>query len=195
MPQNRGHKKVRELLRLFQGGAVFTAFDTETTGLNPQKGDRLLEIGAVRFSKDGVLATYNQLINPCRPIPCEASRINHITQDMVRDCPTEAAVLPGFINFIGTSVLVAHNANFDMKFVNHALASSNFSQLRNRVEDTVHLARLLFPELEKHSLQFLARHFGIDPGNAHRASDDARVCMEVLLRCFRQCPGSHGEEE
>ena len=186
MPQDRGLRKVRELLRLFQGGAVFTAFDTETTGLNPQKGDRLLEIGAVRFSTDGVLATYSQLINPCRPIPCEATRINRITQDMVKDCPTEEAVLPEFISFIGTSVLVAHNASFDVKFVNHALASSNFSRLRNQVEDTVGISRSLFPELERHSLQFLARHFKINPGNAHRAADDARVCMEVLLRCFQQ---------
>ncbi len=95
MQQNKNHKKVRELLRLYQDGAVFTAFDTETTGLSAHN-DRLLEIGAVQFSKDGILATYSQLINPCRAIPYEASQINNITHDMVQDCPTEQDILPDF---------------------------------------------------------------------------------------------------
>ena len=184
MQQNKNHKKVRELLRLYQDGAVFTAFDTETTGLSSHN-DRLLEIGAVQFSKDGVLATYSQLINPCRTIPYEATRINTITHEMVRECPKEQEVLPHFHSFVGNSILVAHNANFDVKFVNTALSRHGHQILVNQIEDTVKLSRAIFPELEKHSLQFLAQHFSINPGNAHRATDDARVCMEVLLRCFQ----------
>lgn len=185
MQQNKSHKKIRELLRLYQGGAVFTAFDTETTGLSAHN-DRLLEIGAVQFSKDGILATYSQLINPCRTIPMGASRINNITHDMVQDCPTEQVILPDFYTFIGKSILVAHNANFDLKFINTALSRHGHRILENQVEDTVKISRAIFPELEKHNLQFLAQHFSINPGNAHRATDDARVCMEVLLHCFQQ---------
>jgi DNA polymerase III epsilon subunit family exonuclease len=184
MQHNKNHKKVRELLRLYEGGAVFTAFDTETTGLSAHN-DRLLEIGAVQFSKDGILATYSQLINPCRAIPYEASQINNITHDMVQDCPTEQDILPDFQKFIGSSILVAHNANFDLKFINTALERHGHQILENQVEDTVKISRAIFPELEKYRLQFLAQHFSINPGNAHRATDDARVCMEVLLRCFQ----------
>ncbi len=191
---SRSLKKNRELLRLYDGGAVFTAFDTETTGLNAEK-DRLLEIGAVKFTKDGVVAIYNQLINPCCPLSPAAMAVNNITLDMVKDCPTEDQVLPGFIDFISDSILVAHNSSFDVKFVNAALGRHGHQPLNNQIEDTVKTSRASFPELERYNLQFLAQHFGINPGKAHRATDDARVCMEVLLRCIRQCPGSCGEEE
>lgn len=182
---SRSLKKVRELLRLYQGGAVFTAFDTETTGLI-SSNDRLLEIGAVQFSKDGVMATFSQLINPCCPLPPAAMAVNNITMEMVRDCPTEAQVLPGFIAFISDTILLAHNANFDLKFVNTALGRCGYQSLQNKTEDTVHLAKAVFPDLPNHKLQSLAQHFGIEPGNAHRAQDDARVCMEVFLRCLQQ---------
>lgn len=188
MPQsdNRSLKKVRELLRLYQDGAVFTAFDTETTGLSADSGDRLVEIGAVKFSGDGVLGTFGQLVNPCRPIPAPVTRVNNITMEMVRDCPTEDQVLPGFIAFISNTILLAHNANFDLKFVNTALIRCGHHPLKNKTEDTVHLAKAAFPELPHHNLQFLAQRFRINPGNAHRAQDDARVCMEVFLRCLQQ---------
>lgn len=182
---SRSLKKVRELLRLYQGGAVFTAFDTETTGLSANN-DRLLEIGAVQFSKKGVLDTFNQLINPCCPLSPAAMAVNNITPQMVKDCPSETQVLPGFLHFIGDSVLLAHNANFDLKFVNTALVRSGYQSLQNKTGDTVHLAKAAFPELPNHKLQTLAHHFGIHPGNAHRAQDDARVCMEVFLRCLQQ---------
>lgn len=185
MQQNRNLKKVQELLRLFEGGAIFTAIDTETTGLHSTT-DRLLEVGAVKFSKDGVIDTYNRLINPCCSIPYEATRINHITKEMVQDCPTEQEILPDLVQFVSNSILVAHNANFDLKFINTALLRCGYKALLNQVEDTVKISRSAFPDLGSHKLQFLAQHFNINPGNAHRAQDDARVCMELLLICFRQ---------
>lgn len=185
MSHNKNLKQVQELLRLYQGGAVFTAFDTETTGLSGQK-DRVIEIGAVQFNKDGIVTVFNQLINPCCPIPYEATRINNITQSMVQACPTEETVLPDFLQFIGDSILIAHNANFDLKFINSGLSRIGCKELSNRTEDTVKLSRFLFPELESHKLQFLAQHFNIPPGNAHRAQDDARVCMEVFLQCLKK---------
>ncbi|MBQ8562185.1 MAG: 3'-5' exonuclease [Spirochaetaceae bacterium] len=182
---SRSLKKVRELLRLYQGGAVFTAFDTETTGLNASS-DRLLEIGAVKFNKDGVMGIFNQLINPCRFIPAVVTQVNNITMEMVRDCPTEDQVLPSFIDFISDTILLAHNANFDLKFVNTALSRCGYQPMQNMTEDTVHLSKAAFPELPYHKLQFLAQQFRINPGNAHRAQDDARVCMEVFFRCLQQ---------
>lgn len=185
MPHNKNLKQVRELLRLYQDGAVFTAFDTETTGLSSHT-DRIIEVGAVQFSKAGVLANFNQLINPCCPIPYEATKINNITQNMVQDCPTEETVLPDFLHFVKDTIIIAHNANFDLKFVNCGLSRIGCKELSNRTEDTVKLSRFLFPELESHKLQFLAQHFNIPPGNAHRAQDDARVCMEVFLQCLKK---------
>lgn len=185
MPQNRNFKKVQELLRLFEGGAILAAIDTETTGLHSTT-DRLLEVGAVKFSKDGVIDTFNKLINPGCSIPYNATRINHITKDMVQDCPTEKEILPDLVQFVSNSILVAHNANFDLSFINSALIRCGHKALSNRMEDTVKISRSVFPDLESHKLQFLAQHFNINPGNAHRAQDDARVCMELLLICFKQ---------
>lgn len=169
--------------RLFADGTVFTAFDTETTGLKPEY-ERLIEIGAIRFDKNGIIARYDILINPGKPIPPGASAINNITDDMVRNCPLIESVLPDFLTFVRDSVLVAHNAGFDLSFVNKELERSGFNPLKNNAADTVHLARSRFPQLPNHKLQSLAAYFGIDVRNAHRAEDDARVCMEVFLRCL-----------
>ena len=88
--------------------------------------------------------------------------------------------LPDFIKFIGDSILVAHNAQFDMNFLNAECEKCGLPVTRNRVIDTLQYSRFSCPELQKHKLGFLAESFSIDPGNAHRADDDARVCMEVF---------------
>ena len=161
-----------------------TAFDTETTGLFPDSG-HILEIGAVRFDKTGVLSSYNTLVNPGCLITPEITKINHIDDSMVSSCRTINCVLPEFLDFIGDSVLIAHNANFDLDFVNKELERSCLKKLSNKAVDTLDLSRWAFPALKKHSLQFLAQAFSIDVHDAHRASDDARVCMEVFLRCLK----------
>ena len=158
---------------------AFIAFDTETTGLDPVSG-RIVEIGAVKFDQRGVIARYNVLINPEMPMPEEAGKVNGITDAMLKDKPLIAAVFPDFFDFIGTGVLVAHNAPFDINYVNAELKRSGKPPLSNKVVDTRIFAKEVFPGLSSYALQDLAVQFGITALEAHRAEDDARVCMELF---------------
>ena len=101
--------------------AAFIAFDTETTGLDAAVG-KIVEIGGVKFDRRGIIARYNVLINPQMPMPEEAGKVNGITDAMLKDKPVIAAVFPDFLEFIGTGILVAHNAPFDINYVNTELA-------------------------------------------------------------------------
>lgn len=164
---------------------ICTVFDTETTGLEP-KTNRIVEAGAIRFDKQGIIARFNTLINPQMPMPKEASKINGITDLMLSDQPTASIAIPDFLRFIGTSILVAHNAPFDVKFINSELHQLGLSPLKNTIIDTLVFAREIFPGLPKYSLQELAKRFGINAVDAHRAEDDARVCMELFLLCLNR---------
>ncbi len=159
--------------------AAFIAFDTETTGLDPVSG-RIVEIGAVKFDRRGIVARYNVLINPEMPMPEEAGKVNGITDEMLKDKPLIAAVFPDFFDFIGTGVLVAHNAPFDINYVNAELKRAGKTPLTNKVVDTRIFAKEVFPGLSSYALQDLAVQFGITALEAHRAEDDARVCMELF---------------
>ena len=159
--------------------AAFIAFDTETTGLDPASG-RIVEIGAVKFDRCGVIARYNVLINPEMPMPEEAGKVNGITDEMLKDKPLIADVFPDFFDFIGTGVLVAHNAPFDINYVNAELKRSGKPPLSNKVVDTRIFAKEVFPGLSSYALQDLAVQFGITALEAHQAEDDARVCMELF---------------
>ena len=159
--------------------AAFIAFDTETTGLDPASG-RIVEIGAVKFDRCGVIARYNVLINPEMPMPEEAGKVNGITDAMLKDKPLIADVFPDFFDFIGTGVLVAHNAPFDINYVNAELKRAGKSPLTNKAVDTRIFAKEVFPGLSSYALQDLAVQFSITALEAHRAEDDARVCMELF---------------
>lgn len=184
MPRTKLLRDFSRLYRLLQGGTVFCAFDTETTGLFP-KYDHIIELGAVKFTKDGVLDTFNTLVNPGIPLPPVCQQVSHITDDMVRDAPDIAAVLPDFLRFADGCVLVAHNALFDIKFTDAALKRCGLLALTHQAIDTLALSRWAYPENGHWKLQALAAQFGIAVTAAHRACDDARVCMEVFLRCIR----------
>ena len=159
--------------------AAFIAFDTETTGLDAAVG-KIVEIGGVKFDRRGIIARYNVLINPQMPMPEEAGKVNGITDAMLKDRPVIAAVFPDFLEFIGTGILVAHNAPFDINYVNTELARAEKPLLTNKVVDTRIFAKEVFPGLSSYALQDLAVQFGITALEAHRAEDDARVCMELF---------------
>lgn len=163
----------------------FTVFDTETTGLEPRLC-RVVEAGAIRFDAKGIKARFNALINPGTPMPPEVTKINGITDAMLAGQPDAAGALPDFIRFIGDSVLIAHNAPFDVSFINEELARLGKPALKNRVIDTRIFAKEMFPDLPKYALQELAVRFGIQAIDAHRAEDDARVCMELFLVCLKR---------
>lgn len=159
--------------------AVFVAFDTETTGLDPAAG-RIVEIGGVKFDRQGPISRFNMLMNPEMPMPEEAGKVNGITDAMLQDKPLIAAALPDFLTFIGSAVLVAHNAPFDISYVNAELKRAGQPALVNKVVDTRIFAREVLPGLSSYALQDLAAQLGITALEAHRAEDDARVCMELF---------------
>jgi DNA polymerase-3 subunit epsilon len=164
--------------------AVFTAFDFETTGLL-SGSDRIVEFGAVKFRGDAILGTFGELVNPGIPIPEDSVRITGISGDMVADKPRVEVVLDPFLEFIGDSILVAHNASFDMGFLRAALAGSGRGDVQNLLIDTQQLAKRAFPGQKSYSLQNLAGFLKFPLNNAHRAVDDSIQCMKLFNACAR----------
>lgn len=184
MPQNKFLEDFRKLQSLMDSGTTFVAFDTETTGLS-STSDRVIEIGAVKFDKNGIISKYETFINPQKTISAECTEINHITNDMVKDAPTAKDELPAFVEFSKDAVLIAHNATFDLNFINAELERAKLSELKNKAIDTLNLVRWAYPLLGKYNLQLMAKLMNVNVEDAHRAYDDARVCMEVFLKTLK----------
>lgn len=161
----------------------YTVFDTETTGLNPAGGDEILQIGAVRLVNGRLLRqeTYDQLVDPQCMIPPAGIPIHGIEQQMVRGQPTIDQVLPVFHAFTRDTVLVGHNAAFDMRFLQLKEASSGilFDQ---PVLDTLLLSALVHPSQESHRIEAIAQRFNIAVTGRHNALGDAIVTAEIFLR-------------
>lgn len=174
----------RRMNRMLHSGAVFCALDTETTGLKPSE-DRIIEVGAVKFDASGVLESYSTLVNPRVLIPPYCQELTGITNKMVFEQKEFKEIADDFLSFLGEeSIIIAHNAQFDLRFVNAELERMNRSPLPNKAVDTLRFSRWAYPENEHWTLQFLANQLKIDVKAAHRACDDARVCMEVFLHCI-----------
>lgn len=184
MAQNKSIDDFRKLQILLDSGESFIAFDTETTGLSPTS-DRIIEIGAIKFDKSGVIDKFETLINPQKTIPEECTKINHITNEMVKDAPLTKDVLTSFSEFVKDSILIAHNANFDLNFISEELSRAKLPALKNKSLDTLTFVRWAYPLLGKYNLQLMACLMNIEVTDAHRAFDDSRVCMEVFLRTLK----------
>ena len=169
----------KKMLSLFNDGAVFCAFDTETSGQNPLTSS-IIEIGAVKFNKDGILETFSSLINLQEPLNPFIKNLTGITEAMLFDAPLAAKIIPAFRNFCKETILVAHNAQFDLRFTNAESEKLNLLPLANQAIDTLRLSRLVLPDNKSWKQTFLASQFQIDTGHAHRAFDDARVCSELF---------------
>ncbi len=178
----KDYKRLRRLIN--ENGATFCAFDTETTGLSYKK-DKIIELGAVRFDKSGVLSVYDSFVKIDFALPPIITQITHITDSMLVDAPDIQKVMRDFEEFSKGCVLIAHNAQFDWNFVNAERTALGMKELKNKAIDTLDLARWAYPVNKKYSLQYLASGMKIDVHAAHRANDDARVCMEVFLRAVR----------
>ena len=181
---NRKITDLRRLRRLYEDGAVFTAFDTETTGITPTTS-RIIEIGAVRFTKDGVLSKWTHLFDPDQILSPFIIDLTHITQQMVDAEEPINKHLPGFLRFIQDTILVAHNAQFDLNFLNAECENCGWPVTKNYAVDTLQLSRIVYPEAQHHKLDFLADYLGIDKGKSHRAMDDAITCMELFNICMQ----------
>lgn len=163
----------------------FVAFDFETTGLYPAS-DRIVEFGAVRFRGDSVLAEFELLADPGIPISPDAARVSGISDADVAGCRPVADVVPEFVGFLANAVLVAHNAPFDLGFLRAAVQGAGLGDVRNLVVDTQTLAIKAFPRRRSYSLQNLAVDLGLPPNRAHRALDDAVMCMRLFNRCVAE---------
>lgn len=159
---------------------AFVFFDLETTGLNPRYGDEICEFGAARVIGGEVVDSSQTLINPGRSISPDASAINGITDQMVKDSPMFDEVYPSIIEIFGDAVLVAHNAKFDIGFLSASFKKFGFPPLENIILDNVRLSRKLNPYIRSHSLANLKREFGIQTDNAHRALDDAKALAVIF---------------
>jgi DNA polymerase-3 subunit alpha (Gram-positive type) len=159
----------------------FTIFDTETTGLEPAFGDRIVEIAAVRFKGKERIATFQSLINPGRPISEAAFQVNQISQDMLKDAPRSEKIVPEFLKFIQGSCLCSYNAGFDLEFLNNELKLMNQPPLEGViVVDILKMSRRLLPGLDRYALWFVADALGIKARQMHRAFSDVEMTLGVF---------------
>lgn len=162
---------------------AYTVFDTETTGLEPSAGDEIIQIGATRIVNGRLLRSecIDQIIDPRRPLRPEGIPIHGITEEMVAGQPGIEQVLPHFHAFCEDTVLVAHNAAFDMRFLQLKEASTGIC-FRQPVLDTLLLSAVIHPNQESHKLEAICARLGIDVIGRHTALGDAIVTGEVFLR-------------
>jgi DNA polymerase-3 subunit alpha (Gram-positive type) len=159
----------------------FTIFDTETTGLEPESGDRIVEIAAIRFRGSKKIVSFQTLVNPQRPISEAAFQVNKITQDMLKDAPVIEKVMPDFLDFIKDSCLCSYNAAFDLGFLNNELKLIRESPLEGIVVvDVLKMARRLLPGLERYALWFVADKLGMKTEQKHRAFSDVELTLGVF---------------
>ncbi len=161
---------------------TFVVFDIETTGFNKEK-DQIIEIGAVKVVNGEETERFSEFINPGRPIPEHIVKLTRITDDDVKDAGPIETVLPRFLEFVGGSVLVAHNAGFDTGFIETKARDLGLPSVENTVVDTLALARGLYNTLTRYTLDALCRHLGVKLENHHRAVDDAGATVGIFLKC------------
>ncbi len=162
----------------------FVVFDTETTGLQPFKGDRVISIGGIVI-EDGYINEkkyFDELINPLQNIPDAISELTGISNTLISDKPICLNVLPDFLDFIDNKILVAHHAAFDLTFLNMELCRATTQRIINPVIDTCLLAASLLPQLGKCSLDNLALYFGIEAKDRHTALGDSFTTAQIFLK-------------
>ncbi len=159
----------------------FVVFDIETTGLS-KENDKITEIGAVKVENGKITERFSTFVNPQRTLSEEIVKLTNITDDMLKDAPLIDSVLPEFLAFCGDSVLVAHNAGFDVGFIRNNAEVLGMPSVDNTVLDTVELSRTLLPELKKHKLNIVAEHLGVSLEGHHRAVNDAEATAEIFIK-------------
>ena len=157
---------------------TYCVLDLETTGFS-FRTEKITEVGIMKFKNGEVIDEFSCFVNPEKPIPQRVIEVTNITDDMVKDAETIEKVMPKIIEFVGDSVLVAHNADFDIGFLKYNAKLLGLS-LENTYLDTLRLAKELFPEFKKYKLGLIAEKLGIKVEVAHRALDDVDTTVKVL---------------
>ncbi len=161
----------------------YVVFDVETTGLSSQRGDRIVEIAAVRVRNGEIVDTFESLVNPQRDLPIEAQQIHHITDAMLAEAPTADKVLPQIINFTGGACLVGHNVKFDLNFLCYELSLIGRKLMEETPAiDTLKMAKTLLPHLTSFRLSHVAHSLGASVETTHRALPDVKLTAMVMKR-------------
>lgn len=162
---------------------TYTVFDTETTGLDPSAGDEIIQLGAARIVNGRLLRgeVFDCLVDPRRPVAPEALRIHGITNEMLAGSPTIEHVLPDFHTFCEDTVLVGHNAAFDMRFLQMKEGRTGVT-FRQPVLDTLLLSNIIHPNQDSHRLEAIAERLGVNISGRHTALGDAMVTGEIFLK-------------
>lgn len=168
----------------------YIALDLETTGLNPAE-DKIIEIGMAKVVDGEIIAQYQTLLNPQEQLSPRIVELTGITQDMVEEQPVIADVIEEIVAFIGDAPLLGHNIIFDFSFLKKACANAGIV-LEKAGFDTLKIARRLLPEVEHKNLEYLCEHFHINPGNSHRAYDDAVSAHMLYLELAKIKPEDEG---
>ncbi|SDW15247.1 PolC-type DNA polymerase III [Paenibacillus sp. PDC88] len=159
--------------------AEYIVFDIETTGLSVTQ-NKIIEIAAVKMQDDKEVDRFATFVNPHERIPYNIQQLTNINDEMVKDAPELEPVLHDFVKFVGDSILVAHNARFDIGFIQANLKTIGMEPLENPVLDTLELARLLHPTMKNHRLNTLADKYKVSLENHHRAIDDTIALAGIL---------------
>lgn len=162
--------------------ASYIVFDTETTGLHPFKGDEIISIGAVVVEKGKILSKprFYEMVNPGRPVSPQSEEITGLNNKMLNNKPDLVPVLFRFLQFTGSRILVAHNAPFDLAFINNRLGEAIGRRIVNPVIDTVLLTSALYYALGDYSLESLAPRFNISLEGRHNALGDAIIAASLF---------------
>ena len=157
----------------------YVIFDLETTGLDTDT-DAIIEISALKVENGEIIDEFSTLVNPCMHIPYEASCVNGIVDDMVKDAPKIEEALKDFIAFAGNNVLMGQNIKrFDLRFIQRDAVRYFGKQISNDYVDTLFVAQRYLPELDSHSLESLADYYDISYDGAHRALADCHINKKV----------------
>ena len=168
----------------------FTVYDIETTGMSPT-ADRIVEIAAIRVDLDGIESRFHSLIDPQCFISEQVIRIHGITNEMVRSCRSFRDVGIEFTTFASNSTLVAHNARFDLSFLQESLYRSGHQLWKGKTLDSIPIIKRSYPGLPSYSLGNLTSNFGLESnGKAHRAFVDVELTLEIFRMAMKRLLGS-----
>ena len=167
---------------------TYVVFDLETTGLYPNSGDSIIEIGAVKISNGNIIDKFDELINPGKDLSEEIIKITGITNEMLKGKRDEKSVLKDFMKWVGILPMVAHNAKFDISFVDNAYNKYNLGNLSNVVIDTLGLSRYLESKERYHNLATLVKRYNIpwDEDKHHRADYDSEGTALIFLKMLEK---------
>jgi DNA polymerase-3 subunit epsilon len=163
----------------------YVVVDVEATGTSALRGDRIIEIAAVEVHRGEARMLFETLVNPQRPLPRFVSALTHITWEMVKNAPTFEEVCGQLLGALEGRIFVAHNANFDWRFVSSEVHRVTGRPLDGRRICTVKLARKILPQLRRRSLDYVASHYGVEITARHRAGGDAMATAHVFRRMLR----------